>query len=993
MADDLNVVYRISADIAGLEKGVNAAVQSTDKLEKSATDLGAAFDSSFQKIGTSAERGIGTVTAELLLAEKEVKNLQKLVLENADKQGFVAALGYELDTAIPKVVGLEKELAGLKGGLQGTTQEGASFTEWLGKGNNLLATFGAGLGIASVVAFGKSLITDADALVKLSDKTGVSLQGLQKFQIAGDEAGNTVDQLTNAIAKMEDKLVSGDKSALAALTKLQIPFEDIKNLNPENQFIAISDAIRKIQDPAEQVKLAVDLFGKSGAEVLPTLKRGFDDVKNSVVGMSDETIKAFDKAGDEFSKYVRLAKGYSAELIVAFVNVAKDGFDPITNATQSAIRDLEELQQELTKMTNAVKPTGLPGAAPLIVPTSTGNAEEIARENARVDKAIAEQKAAREKAAREQAEFEQRVNEDTASKLQHIYDSIQKSFDEMMKDQQRQLKLTNKDTEDLVKSLTHLHELENSATVPSASLLEGLGEKDVATIGELEEHFRKVAEALKAAEEARRAFNKGLNEISTSFNQLASISGQALGGIIRDFAKGADAIAIGYKAVHTLGDAGASAFSKIAATTDLISAGIQTVKAIADLLKGIGGPSQAELAGRNIVAGLEQQFGSTADFINRVGDAYETIGKTREQAQKDIKAAWDAERQGAEATTEAVNKLNEALKRASEIDSVIGSEGIKSHDELVHAADIANAAYEKIAAGVATGQYTAEQATKAYLAYQQALADSGDAAAQAWIKAHDAATAATEAGTHGLDTALGKAETELQGLISQHDQLTKGIAAEAPEAVKGVIQTQQEAALKVLDAQIADKAAAYEQLAKDTGQSMADAIVEALKRIQLDPLHLPVILDLPNGASSGGGIVAGGPAPGSFTPGGRTDTSRFTGLDYNDYFQNYHAPDREYVLSQIPHAATGGMVTEWGISRFMTGLSRGSDTVPAMLTPGEMVLTQQQQGAIGEWANQPIHVTVQTLLDGQLVAENTVTKMAQDKRGLRTKTQRALGVR
>ncbi len=80
------------------------------------------------------------------------------------------------------------------------------------------------------------------------------------------------------------------------------------------------------------------------------------------------------------------------------------------------------------------------------------------------------------------------------------------------------------------------------------------------------------------------------------------------------------------------------------------------------------------------------------------------------------------------------------------------------------------------------------------------------------------------------------------------------------------------------------------------------------------------------------------------------------------------------------------------VQTFATGgIVRGSgsgDHVPALLTPGEMVLTQEQQQALPI----QVHVTVQSLLDGQIIAENTVTKMAQDKRGLRTKTQRALGV-
>jgi TP901 family phage tail tape measure protein len=54
-----------------------------------------------------------------------------------------------------------------------------------------------------------------------------------------------------------------------------------------------------------------------------------------------------------------------------------------------------------------------------------------------------------------------------------------------------------------------------------------------------------------------------------------------------------------------------------------------------------------------------------------------------------------------------------------------------------------------------------------------------------------------------------------------------------------------------------------------------------------------------------------------------------------------------------PYAAMGGLVLNDGIQRFANGgrvlpfMARGTDTVPAMLTPGEMVLTRGQQAAAG----------------------------------------------
>ncbi|HXU02937.1 MAG TPA: hypothetical protein VN903_18350, partial [Polyangia bacterium] len=125
--------------------------------------------------------------------------------------------------------------------------------------------------------------------------------------------------------------------------------------------------------------------------------------------------------------------------------------------------------------------------------------------------------------------------------------------------------------------------------------------------------------------------------------------------------------------------------------------------------------------------------------------------------------------------------------------------------------------------------------------------------------------------------------------------------------IMGVIETQQRGELAALDKQIQEKADAYAKLADETGQKMADAIVEALKNIHIDPIHVGVIIDGPERDE-----------------GGARGVSR------------------------------GGVISNSGVSYFARGYLPmpafrpiGTDVVPAMLTPGEMVLTASQQAAIG----------------------------------------------
>lgn len=240
----------------------------------------------------------------------------------------------DFEAFIASAKNAERSLRELEG--QGKKLE-SGFDDVKAGAMKLAGAFGIAFSIGAVVNFGKALIAAADELTKLQDKTGIGVEALQRFQIAGDDAGNTLDDLTGAIIKMVDKLYSGDKSAVSALTKLGIAIEDIQRLSPDQQFIAISDAIRRIQDPAEQVNIAIDLFGKQGANILPTLKRGFDDLKDSTVGMSADTVRTLDEAGDAWDRYFRKAKGVAGSGLALLFNAI---FDPIGAKQWSTALDL-----------------------------------------------------------------------------------------------------------------------------------------------------------------------------------------------------------------------------------------------------------------------------------------------------------------------------------------------------------------------------------------------------------------------------------------------------------------------------------------------------------------------------------------------------------------------------------------------------------------------------------------------------------------------------
>jgi hypothetical protein len=333
----LQAINQADVKLADFGKGANKVESSLNKMVDSFSGRKLIQEASLMTIAVEKAGGTAALTA------RELEQLGTRINEAADK---MKRLGYEVPAGMQKLADETKNATGA----------GNTFGAMLTSVNGLLGAFGIGLSVTAVLGFARAILNSADSLEKLHDKTGISITGLQRFQVAGDDAGNTLDEITTAIVRMEDRLVGGDKAALGALSRLGIQFSDIKNLSPEAQFIAISDAIRKIQDPAQQVNIAIDLFGRSGAEVLPVLKRGFDDLRGSAVGMSNETVKALDDAGDATGRFWRAAKANLGEALADILTLSLSATRRLRSEWEGMIATATAAAPKMA----AVLPPGLP---------------------------------------------------------------------------------------------------------------------------------------------------------------------------------------------------------------------------------------------------------------------------------------------------------------------------------------------------------------------------------------------------------------------------------------------------------------------------------------------------------------------------------------------------------------------------------------------------------------------------------------------------------
>jgi len=160
------------------------------------------------------------------------------------------------------VRGLNAASAKLKAWGQGVTAMGQKF----------LAA-GAAVGTAFFAA-GKLFSDVGDSLQKMSQRTGLSVEALSELAFAADSSGTSLETIEAAVRTMQKNLAGGAAATRETLSQLGLSLESLQGLNPEQQFKTLADAIADIQDPGQKAALAMELFGKSGTQLLPLFAEG-----------------------------------------------------------------------------------------------------------------------------------------------------------------------------------------------------------------------------------------------------------------------------------------------------------------------------------------------------------------------------------------------------------------------------------------------------------------------------------------------------------------------------------------------------------------------------------------------------------------------------------------------------------------------------------------------------------------------------------------------
>ena len=198
--------------------------------------------------------------------------------------------------------GLMRSLDGAKGALSGLANMGRR----LAIGGALA---GAAAGVAGLALSYRGLKDALDLGGRLSDvaaNTGLTAGQAMVMERAFSDAGLSGEKLQGTITKMQKSIVEGRDGLMTyrrAFEGIGLSVDDLAGMAPAEQFKAIQAALSGMSDPAERSARAMQIFGRSGAELgalfsdSGAMSKAAESVGDQAAIM-DKSAAAFDRSSD-----------------------------------------------------------------------------------------------------------------------------------------------------------------------------------------------------------------------------------------------------------------------------------------------------------------------------------------------------------------------------------------------------------------------------------------------------------------------------------------------------------------------------------------------------------------------------------------------------------------------------------------------------------------------------------------------------------------------
>jgi hypothetical protein len=231
---------------------------------------------------------------------------------------------------------------------QVVTADTSQFDRAMGRLPNIAARVGRAIVVGftaaatAMAALTVRSLQNIDAMTKQSRSLGLTTRAFQAMTLVANEAGVSSDRLAASLGLMQRQIIEldrGSKTAVDAFNRLGLSIENLQGLEPDEQFRRIAERLNDIEDPATRTATAMEVFGRSGRDVINMLDGYSDKVAEAAdfqekfgIAVSQTDAEAIERAND--------AVGRLREAFSGLGNVLAARFAPLMERAAKAATDL-----------------------------------------------------------------------------------------------------------------------------------------------------------------------------------------------------------------------------------------------------------------------------------------------------------------------------------------------------------------------------------------------------------------------------------------------------------------------------------------------------------------------------------------------------------------------------------------------------------------------------------------------------------------------------
>lgn len=193
---------------------------------------------------------------------------------------------------------------------------------------------------ATIVAIVNAQSAEIDRLAKKASELDVDTSALQKLRYQAELTGVATEGMDTALGKMLKTISDGKRglsTAVDAFDALGLKAEDLDKLTTDQKFYAISEAFGNVESQADKTRVAMDVFGRAGRNLLNTLGSDlnasaaeFDKLGISITSQQAAMVEAYE---DSKTKLGTIWDGFLNQVTVRVAPAFQDLIEYITETT------------------------------------------------------------------------------------------------------------------------------------------------------------------------------------------------------------------------------------------------------------------------------------------------------------------------------------------------------------------------------------------------------------------------------------------------------------------------------------------------------------------------------------------------------------------------------------------------------------------------------------------------------------------------------------